>query len=211
MFSKLFGKKSTQRLDDKVWLNPDAKYNGLIRELLQHPNPKAITVIVAQFVETFETLQTALQLANVNYQLITSMLDASRLYSITRGTVAVLMADSLSTAIGASPFDAPTGDLQIDFVVIEHHPVRSQDLRIEEFGQSLTCPNTLTFHVCLNEPLMVLFGGSSVQALWQQLKIPIDNFLTHPTISKSIQNAQQKIERQATANTSARSAGRGWS
>lgn len=206
MPSKLFGKKSTRRLDDKVWLNPDAKYNGLIRGLVEQPDPSVTTVIVTQFAETFETLQIALQLSNVNYQLITSMIDARRLYTLARGSVVVAQADSLLTATGASPVDASNDDLQIDFVVVEHHLMRLEDDRIETFAESLAGSITLTYHVCLNEPLMVLFGGQDVQAIWKQFDLPNDSFLSHSIISKSIQSAQQKIERQATTHTSARSA-----
>jgi hypothetical protein len=89
------------------------------------------------------------------------------------------------------PAFAPASDGP-EICVVEHHPLPAQNEKLLQKLLGLS-PHKPTFHVALDEPLLKLFGGDRVVALMQQLGMKPDEMVSHPMVSKALENARIKI------------------
>lgn len=76
-------------------------------------------------------------------------------------------------------------------VFLEHHPLRGKE------GDFLEMRGLSQVYVLnsLDEPLFNQFGGERIVDLMRQLGMKEDEEIDHPMITKSIEQAQQKIEK----------------
>jgi len=119
-------------------------------------------------------------------KLVIAFFEASRArYAALLPNAKVLLVDQIKPA-----FDKAQEGPEV--CVVEHHPLPSQNDRLLEKLVGLS-PHTPTFHVALDEPIMRLFGGDRVLAMMQQLGMKPDEWVTHPLVSKSLDNARHKL------------------
>ncbi len=102
--------------------------------------------------------------------------------------------------------EATTGQLAGKSVVFaEHYPVRSKE---EELYRKLNLKR-VTVYSSLEEPLFKRFGSDKIIQLMLQLGMKEDEVIEHRMISKSIRDAQEKIEKKVLIEQTARSQ-EGW-
>lgn len=87
----------------------------------------------------------------------------------------------------------------------EHYPLRSKE---EELYKRLGLQE-VTVYSSLQEPLFKRFGSDKIIQVMKQLGMKEDEVIEHALISKSIRNAQEKIEDKLVTELSSRSQG-GW-
>ncbi len=88
-----------------------------------------------------------------------------------------------------------------DIIFCEHYPLHSKEL---QFINSMKLPEVV-FISSLREPLFKQFGADKIIQVMKQLGMKEDEAIEHSMISKSIRNAQQKIESKLTVEQSAQS------
>jgi hypothetical protein len=76
-------------------------------------------------------------------------------------------------------------------VLLEHHP--SFKTESEQFIK-LNIPE-LVVYSSLDEPLLGIFGGERIISLMQQLGMSANEQIQHSMVSRSIKNAQEKIDK----------------
>jgi hypothetical protein len=76
---------------------------------------------------------------------------------------------------------------------IELHPLASISQKAAHHVASLDLK--VVFNIGLDEPLMSLFGSERIQNMMRTLGTSEDEVIEHALICKSIENAQQKIEK----------------
>ena len=84
-------------------------------------------------------------------------------------------------------------------IFAEHYPLRSKE---EQLYEKLRLQTVIVFS-SLTEPLFKKFGADRIIRLMQQLDIPEDELTEHAMISKSIRQAQEKIEKKIIVEQSA--------
>jgi hypothetical protein len=90
-------------------------------------------------------------------------------------------------------------------VFAEHYPMRSKEL---ELFQKLNLQNPVVYS-SLSEPLFKRFGSDKIIELMKNLGMKEDEAIEHNMVSRSIGNAQEKIEKKVTIDQTARSQ-EGW-
>ena len=86
-------------------------------------------------------------------------------------------------------------------VFAEHYPLHSKE---EALYKKLNLEKAEVFS-SLNEPLFKMFGADKIIQLMKQLGIKEDEVIEHTMISKSIRNAQDKIEKKVLLEQTAHS------
>ncbi|MET0392022.1 MAG: hypothetical protein ABW019_02725 [Chitinophagaceae bacterium] len=84
----------------------------------------------------------------------------------------------------------------------EHYPLRSKETAL--FGRLPV--REITVHSALEEPLFRNFGGDRLIHTMQQMGMQPEESVSHTLISRSIRNAQEKIEKKIATETPATSA-----
>jgi preprotein translocase subunit SecA len=76
----------------------------------------------------------------------------------------------------------------------ERHESRRIDNQLRGRSGRQGDPGASRFFVSLDDEIMRLFGGDKIASIMTRFKMPEDVPLTHPFVSKSIENAQVKVE-----------------
>jgi hypothetical protein len=202
----LFGKKrKAKREEDKVWLTAQARLNGICAMLREARQEKVL--IIAHFAESLEQMVAALEAHSLPFAQATETMDRSLISdwvagvgaglrpAPTRGEALLTLSEMLPDP-SYLPADAPGSKVQARIIGVERHPLRARDAQIEMFADALPHTSALEFHIALDEPLMRLFGGDRIMPMINMMgmadsKVP----LQAATLSKSIEAAQEKIEK----------------
>jgi hypothetical protein len=86
-------------------------------------------------------------------------------------------------------------------VFAEHYPVRTKE---EELYRKLNL-TAVTVYSALEEPLFKRFGSDKIIQLMRQLGMKEDEVIEHRMVSKSIRDAQEKIEKKLLIEQTTRS------
>ena len=89
-----------------------------------------------------------------------------------------------------------------EVIFAEHYPLSKKEQELFETLQ-LT---SVVIYSALDEPLFINFGGESIIRVMQKLGILENESVEHTMISKSIRNAQQKLEKKISFEQAAHSA-----
>ena len=76
----------------------------------------------------------------------------------------------------------------------ERHESRRIDNQLRGRSGRQGDPGASEFYLCLEDDLMRLFGSDRVKAVMEKLGLPEGEAITHGMITKSIENAQKKVE-----------------
>jgi hypothetical protein len=87
-------------------------------------------------------------------------------------------------------------------VFAEHYPVRTRE---QEVFLQWKLPQAIV-HSSLDEPLFQQFGGDKIVEMMKKLGMEEDSMIQHALVSKSIENAQEKVEKKMTLEQPASSA-----
>jgi len=86
-------------------------------------------------------------------------------------------------------------------IFLEHYPLRTVE---EDLIQSWESKEIFVLN-SLDEPLFEQFGGQRIVGLMESLGMKDDEQIEHPMIGKSIKNAQDKLQKKITIESSANS------
>jgi hypothetical protein len=183
-------KSNVDVLDDMIWLTKQAKFAGISKAtsqcLEQSDRPFAV-LLVAMFQDCLAELQAIVEQNRCDQKKVVTTL-AEQLNSRAMST--------------ASPDDSQT----IVIIVAERHPIQAHNAAIAEFAQTLPCRCRLVHHISLEDPLLQMFASEWVQGILQRLGMKEDEAIESQMVARRIQQAAQKIERQAVSDLRANSA-----
>jgi len=76
----------------------------------------------------------------------------------------------------------------------ERHEARRIDNQLRGRAGRQGDPGSSRFYLSLEDELMRLFGGERIAAIMDRLKIPEDEPIVHPWITRAVESAQKKVE-----------------
>lgn len=194
--SWLFGKPSRVQVEDKVWLTRSAKHAGIAADL-QNPIPKQkIVLLLAHFPDSLaalkdERVEMPMPLEFLGERITTKQV----LAQAARDPRAIYAGLQRHLVIEDSEVDGVDELGLIRIIVMERHPLRSEDEAIAAFAENLGRPIRLQFHLALDEPLMGVFAGEWVAGVLRQLGAKDDDMIESRMIHRRIAAAQKKIAR----------------
>jgi preprotein translocase subunit SecA len=186
-----------QDLNDFVYKTKNQKYRAVIEEIVRLTSEGRPVLVGTASVEDSETLSKMLSFAKVNHQVLNAKFHQKEAEIIAEAgksgtvTIATNMAGR-GTDIKLSPESKAAGGLAI--IGTERHESRRIDRQLRGRAGRQGDPGSSQFFVSLQDNLMKLFGSDRIARVMDRLGIKEDEVIQHSMITRSIQNAQKKVE-----------------
>jgi hypothetical protein len=182
-------KSNVEVLDDVIWLTKQAKFAGIataVARCLDGPEPSGAVYLVAHFPNCRDELAAIAAKESFDQRI-----------------VVITLADDLA---GSRPSVVSGDSPAVTIIVAERHPLEAHDAAVVEFAEGLPRRCRLVHHVSLEDPLMKVFASPWVQNMLEQLGMDENEAIESRMVSRRIQEAARKVERQAVSDLRANSA-----
>ena len=183
--------------DDLIYKTKKAKYTAVINkveELIKEGRP---VLVGTTDVETSELLSRMLRMRGIKHNVLNAKEHAREAEIVAQAgmsstvTIATNMAGR-GTDIKLSPEVKKAGGLAI--LGTERHDSRRVDRQLRGRAGRQGDPGSSAFYVSLEDKLMRLFGSERIAGVVDKLGMADDEALVSGMLSKSIENAQKKVE-----------------
>ena len=183
--------------DDLIYKTKKAKYTAVINkveELIKEGRP---VLVGTTDVETSELLSRMLRMRGIKHNVLNAKEHAREAEIVAQAgmsstvTIATNMAGR-GTDIKLSPEVKKAGGLAI--IGTERHDSRRVDRQLRGRAGRQGDPGSSAFYVSLEDKLMRLFGSERIAGVVDKLGMANDEALVSGMLSKSIENAQKKVE-----------------
>lgn len=185
--------------NDAIYKTKQAKYNSVVA-YIKKLNEKGQPVLIGtDSVASSEELSTLLKKANLHHNVLNAkhheqeaqiILNAGNKKSITLSTNMAGRGTDIKLEEGVKEL----GGL---FVIgTSKHDSRRVDNQLRGRSGRQGDPGNTKFFLSLEDSLLMIFGGERISRLMDTMKIKDDEVIEHALISRSITNAQKKVEGQ---------------
>ena len=193
-------------LPDVIYKTRKAKYNALVKEVKRINETGQPILIGTVSIENNEEVSNLLGKAGIKHEMLNAkkheqegkvIAQAGRLGAV---TVATNMAGrGVDIVLGGNPVDAEKADKVkelggLHVVATERHEARRIDNQLRGRAGRQGDPGSSQFYLSLEDDILRIFGGERVQNIMESLKVPEDMPISAKMISKSVGQAQGKIE-----------------
>jgi len=186
-----------QDLPDKIFKNERGKFNALVSEVAQLHAVNRPVLIGTINIDKSEALSVLLKSKNVPHEVLNAKQHEREAEIVSKAgqkgavTIATNMAGR-GTDIKLGEGVAALGGLAI--LGTERHESRRIDNQLRGRSGRQGDAGLSQFYVAMSDDLMKRFGGEKMGALMERLGLPEDEAIENRMISKSVENAQKKIE-----------------
>ncbi len=184
-------------LPDRIYKTKEAKVRAIIKEV-QALHEKGQPVLIGTVaIENNEEISAALTKAKIPHQVLNAKNNEGEAQIVSKaGQVGAV---TLATNIAGRGTDIVLGDgvreLGGLFVLgSERHESRRIDNQLRGRAGRQGDPGTTRFYVSTEDDLMRVFGGDKIRNLMDRLKVDEDMPLENRVVSRSLENAQKKVE-----------------
>jgi preprotein translocase subunit SecA len=193
-------------LPDKVYKTEPGKFGAVVAEIKKRHTLGQPLLVGTRSVEKNEYLGTLLSREGVRYEILNAKNHSREAEIIAQAgkfgavTIATNMAGrGVDIILGGNPPDVSDAQKVKDagglFIVgTERHDARRIDNQLRGRGGRQGDPGTTQFFISLEDDLLRIFGGERIKKMMDMLKIPEDEPIQAGILSKSIEDAQTKIE-----------------
>ncbi len=193
-------------LSDKVFKSEKGKYQAIINEIKQRHEKGQPILVGTRSVEKNEFLSQLLQREGIPHQVLNAKQHEKEGQVIAQAgkpgsvTIATNMAGrGVDILLGGNPENPEQrrrvielGGLHI--IGTERHDARRIDNQLRGRGGRQGDPGSSQFFLSLEDDLLRVFGGETIQRLMEALKIPEDEPIEANMISRALEEAQSRIE-----------------
>ncbi|MEK7066950.1 MAG: preprotein translocase subunit SecA [Patescibacteria group bacterium] len=193
-------------LPDMIFMTERGKFKAVAEEIRERHKLGQPVLVGTVSIEKNEHLSALLKREGVPHQLLNAKNHEMEAEIIAQAgkfggvTVATNMAGRGVDIIlgGNPPSEEETGKVRelggLFVIGTERHEARRIDNQLRGRGGRQGDPGATQFFVSLEDDLMRVFGGEKIKRIMDTLKLPEDQPIKNPIISKSIESAQTKIE-----------------
>lgn len=183
--------------DDLIYRTTREKYNAIVEEVQNILKQGRAVLVGTASVEVSEIISKMLTRAKVNHNVLNAkqhdkeadiIAQAGRKGSV---TIATNMAGR-GTDIKLDPEVKRNGGLAI--IGSERHEARRIDRQLRGRAGRQGDPGSSIFFISLEDKLMRLFAAERIGNLMNKFKFPENEPITHSMITKTVENAQKKVE-----------------
>ncbi|WP_375559907.1 preprotein translocase subunit SecA [Bernardetia sp. OM2101] len=182
---------------DKIFRSVREKYNAVADEI-QHSVQEGRPVLVGTTtVENSEILSRMLQMRKIPHEVLNAKQHQKESEIVAKAGVSgsVTIATNMAgrgTDIKLSPESKKAGGLAI--IGTERHDSRRVDRQLRGRAGRQGDVGISQFFVSLEDPLMRMFGSDRIAKIMDRLGLEEGEVIQHSMITKSIENAQRKVE-----------------
>lgn len=184
-------------MDDMIYRTRREKYNAVIEEVQKQVALNRAVLVGTTSVEVSELLSKMLTRLKIKHNVLNAkqhqreaeiVATAGRPATV---TIATNMAGR-GTDIKLDPIVREAGGLCI--IGTERHEARRIDRQLRGRAGRQGDPGSSQFFISLEDELMRLFGGERIAGVMQRLNIEEGEAITAGIVTKSVENAQKKVE-----------------
>ena len=183
--------------DDLIYKTKKAKYMAVINKIKELTDAGRPVLVGTTDVETSELLSRMLRMRGIRHNVLNAKEHAREAEIVAQAgqsstvTIATNMAGR-GTDIKLSPEVKAAGGLAI--IGTERHDSRRVDRQLRGRSGRQGDPGSSEFYISLEDKLMRLFGSERIAGVVDRLGMADDEALVNGMLSKSIENAQKKVE-----------------
>jgi hypothetical protein len=193
----------SKRLEDKVYMDDKSKYIAIIEELKLHKISATPMFVVYFFDEIKEKVIKLFEEQQIKYHIIETEF-AGDLNLSAEGEIHLIKAKTLNKVFNLKQTNYKTEKQNCNFLFVEHYPIFSKEETILNKIDLLTENKAVIwFYASLDDPLLHVFGSNNVKVMMQRFGLKENECIEHSLVTKSISNAQKKIEKKATNDSEA--------
>ena len=184
-------------MNDRIYKTQREKYNAVIAEVEKMVAEGRPVLVGTTSVEISELLSRMLTMRKIEHNVLNAKLHQTEADIVAKAglkgtvTIATNMAGR-GTDIKLSPDVKAAGGLAI--IGTERHESRRVDRQLRGRSGRQGDPGSSVFFVSLEDNLMRLFAADRISSVMDKLGFEEGEMLEHKMISKSIENAQKKVE-----------------
>jgi len=208
----LFKKSNFHRVEDTFALKREMLWEG-IRKTLQSPSQEnRSTWLIAHFINTFTEVQDRLEEWGLEYEIVSSKLNANQLDRtglITNQAFPAPLKLILSELVPA-PQDSTSllprdPEKRVAMIMLERHPQIRHDQRLEAFARSVPLLVEFGYFLALDDPTVLLsFDKKNVQIL-QQLGLK-NQLVSSNMVSRRLEIVLKRVSNDFSGDTPSDSA-----
>nr|WP_304650958.1 preprotein translocase subunit SecA [Tepidanaerobacter sp. GT38] len=182
---------------DVIYKTEKAKFNAVVKEIEDCYRRGQPVLVGTVTIEKSELLSSMLKRKGIPHQVLNAKYHEKEAEIVARAgqkgavTIATNMAGR-GTDIVLGEGVAELGGLHI--IGTERHEARRIDNQLRGRAGRQGDPGSSRFYISLEDDLMRLFGGDNIKSIMDKLGMDEDQPIEHPIITKSIENAQKKVE-----------------
>ncbi|MBR5661788.1 MAG: preprotein translocase subunit SecA [Bacteroidales bacterium] len=183
--------------DDLIYKTKKAKYQAVINKVKELTDLGRPVLVGTTDVETSELLSRMLRMRGIKHNVLNAKEHAREAEIVAQAgqkgnvTIATNMAGR-GTDIKLAPEVKEAGGLAI--IGTERHDSRRVDRQLRGRSGRQGDPGSSEFYISLEDKLMRLFGSERIAGVVDKLGMADDEALVNGMLSKSIENAQKKVE-----------------
>lgn len=188
-----------QDKDDVIFLTKPAKYRAIVEDVMERYKKGQPVLIGTISIETSELLSNVLSASGIPHEVLNAKNHAREAEIVQyageagRITIATNMAGR-GTDIKLTPESRAAGGLYI--LGTERHESRRIDNQLRGRSGRQGDPGESRFYISLEDDLIRIFAGESLKKNMDRLGMKEDEVIESRFISRIIENAQEKLEKQ---------------
>jgi len=193
-------------LNDLIYKNEKAKFEAVIKDIKKRQEIGQPVLLGTISIEKNELLGRFLEKEGINYNILNAKNHAKEAEFIAQAgkigavTLATNMAGrGVDIILGGNPPDVEEakkvkelGGLHV--IGTERHEARRIDNQLRGRSGRQGDPGSSQFYVSLEDDLMRIFGSDRIKRIMETLRVPEDMPIENKFISKSLEQAQKKVE-----------------
>jgi len=193
-------------LQDMIYKTEKAKFEAIVNEIVEVHKRGQPVLVGTISVEKSERLSRMLKAKGIPHQVLNAKYHEKEATIVAQAgrkgmvTIATNMAGrGTDIILGGNPPDKDEqeevlslGGLHI--IGTERHEARRIDNQLRGRCARQGDPGSSRFYISLEDDLMRLFGSEKIASIMTKLGLKDDEVIEHPWITKSIENAQKKVE-----------------
>ena len=184
-------------MNDRIYKTNREKYKAVIDEIETLVGQGRPVLVGTTSVDISELLSRMLTIKKIPHNVLNAKLHQKEADIVAKAGLAgtVTIATNMAgrgTDIKLSPEVREAGGLAI--IGTERHESRRVDRQLRGRSGRQGDPGSSVFFVSLEDKLMRLFGSEKISRIMDSMGFKEGDMLEHPMISKSIENAQKKVE-----------------
>ncbi len=191
---------------DLIYKSEKGKFEAIVRDVAERHKKGQPILIGTVSIQKNELLAEHLKRAGLTFELLNAKNHEREAHIISQAgrpgaiTVATNIAGrGVDILLGGNPVDPDEAETVrvaggLHILGTERHESRRIDNQLRGRSGRQGDPGSSQFYVSVEDDLMRLFGGDRLKTLMERLGIPEDQPIEHKIVSKSIEQAQKKIE-----------------
>ncbi len=186
-------------MQDQIYKTADAKWKAIVADIKERHTKGQPILVGTISVEKSEKLSKLLRIEGIPHDVLNAKNHGREAEIIQfaghngKVTVATNMAGR-GTDIALGPGVIELGGLHV--LGTERHESRRIDNQLRGRSGRQGDPGSSQYYLSLDDDLMRIFGGDNVKRIMDRFGFKDDDVIEHPWVTKSVRNAQRRIEGQ---------------